>query len=96
METAGSDFKKVRRLLLYALVLFVVFNHTVRILAAKQFGEVSWLNWTTTIGTSTILSLDKFRRACGDTFQKSERICPSSAEGYCHLAVGFVREGLGM
>ena len=94
--TSTQDLRKVRKLLLIALVFYMAFNHTVRIFSSSSAPAASGFDFTGTIGSSTIQSLDVLRRRSGESLQRVQHLCPASVEGMCSTAVHGLRQVLGI
>ncbi len=98
MDSNGAhDLRKVRKILLIALLVYVVFNHTVRIVASRPTAVApTWMNWTSSIGTSIVQSLDLFRRRSGGALQRTERFCPELMNNVCDTGLRGLRDVLGL
>ena len=93
MSTGNRELYVTLRNIFYVFCIWVLFNHSVRLLAmrARSSGDI-----LTYASSTTLKSLDIFRRRTGDFIGRVKRYCPESIEEGCHKGVDMWREGTGV
>ncbi|MCB0322160.1 MAG: hypothetical protein KDD69_01270 [Bdellovibrionales bacterium] len=94
----GLETKKIKKLLAWALVLYILGNHTIRILASGVFSSapVTIESLGAEADSQVLLSLEHFRTRTGEELQALAQRCPQQIERVCSHSMRAVRTIMGL